>query len=116
KREAAFVAALRNGGEGEFAKAVLDDDFVIPARGSRVHHRAKQLLKENAARLLKTDPSWIKSLDPPALGRLGEVKAKTLVIVGGEDHPEVLKLADLVVSRIPGAQKAVVENAGHTPY
>lgn len=117
KRDAAFVATLRKDGAAGFAKAVLDDEYVIPGHGSvTVRHRARAMLEDNAPRLLAIDPTWIQSVDPPAFSRLEEVRVPTLVVVGDKDHPDVLKLADIVAGRIPRAKKTVIENAGHTPY
>jgi len=55
---------------------------------------------------------WI---DPPANGRLGEIAAPTLVVVGDEDVADILETADVLVREIPAARKAVIEGAGHLP-
>jgi len=54
-------------------------------------------------------------LEPPAAGRLGEVRCPTLVIVGDEDLPEVFTTADLMMAGIPAARKAVIHDAAHLP-
>jgi pimeloyl-ACP methyl ester carboxylesterase len=54
-------------------------------------------------------------LDPPAIGRLAGITAPTLVVVGDHDLPDVLATADLLVSRIRGARKAVIHDAAHLP-
>jgi pimeloyl-ACP methyl ester carboxylesterase len=54
-------------------------------------------------------------LDPPALTRLEAVNCPTLIVVGSLDHPEVLRAADEMVARIPGARKAVLDGSGHVP-
>jgi pimeloyl-ACP methyl ester carboxylesterase len=46
------------------------------------------------------------------LGRLHQIGAPTLVIVGELDHP-FLAGTDYIASRIPGAQKVVIPGAGH---
>jgi len=50
-----------------------------------------------------------------AIGRLGEIRVPTLVLVGDRDVPEMLRLADVLASGIPGARKVVLEEADHIP-
>ena len=51
--------------------------------------------------------------DPPASDRLGDVRAPTLVVVGGADVADMHGIADLLVSAIPHARKEVVPDAAH---
>ncbi len=53
--------------------------------------------------------------DPPAIHRLNEISARTLVIVGDKDVPPVLEAADLLVDSIPNARMAVIHDAAHLP-
>ena len=46
-------------------------------------------------------------LEPPAIGRLGEIRAPTLVIVGDRDLPELIEAGDRLASEIPNARKVV---------
>jgi len=57
----------------------------------------------------------IDELDPPAAGRLHEITAPTLVVVGDEDVPMVFDAADLLMKSIPHARKAVIHDAAHLP-
>ncbi|HEX6488968.1 MAG TPA: alpha/beta fold hydrolase [Candidatus Dormibacteraeota bacterium] len=59
--------------------------------------------------------SWWQALDPPASGRLGEVSAPTLVMVGQHDVPHCLKAADLLAASIRGATKRVIPDTAHLP-
>jgi pimeloyl-ACP methyl ester carboxylesterase len=52
-------------------------------------------------------------LKPPAVGRLGEVKARTLVIVGDQDTPGNRQASELMGKEIPGAIVKVVPGADH---
>jgi len=54
-------------------------------------------------------------LDPPAIGRLHEITAPTLVVIGDEDIPPVLENVDLVMNSIKGARKVVIHDAAHLP-
>lgn len=52
---------------------------------------------------------------PPARGRLQEVAAPTLVVVGSEDVTDILEIATLLEESIPGARRIVIDGAGHLP-
>ncbi len=52
-------------------------------------------------------------LDPPAIGRLGEIHVPTLVIVGDGDVPDVIETADMLEQGIAGARKVVFPNVAH---
>jgi pimeloyl-ACP methyl ester carboxylesterase len=54
-------------------------------------------------------------LNPPAIGRLNEISAPTLVVIGDEDIPSVFDRVDLVMDSIKGARKAVIRDAAHLP-
>ena len=52
-------------------------------------------------------------LDPPAVGRLSEIKLPTQVSIGTYDESSVQAIADHLAANIPGATKAVYEGAAH---
>lgn len=52
-------------------------------------------------------------LDPPAAGRLGEIAAFTLVIVGDLDTRGTLLMADALAAGIAGARKVVFPGVAH---
>lgn len=54
-------------------------------------------------------------LEPPAIGRLDEIHVPTLVMVGDEDSPDVQRIADLLLSGIAGAEKAIMHGTAHAP-
>src|SRR5207245_11083076 len=54
-------------------------------------------------------------LDPPAIDRLNEITAPTLLVVGDEDVPPVLDTIEILMSSIKGARKAVIHDAAHLP-
>ncbi len=59
------------------------------------------------------DNSLLQPLTPPALDRLGEIRVPTLFIVGDQDVPDILDIADIVTSKVPNANKAVITNTAH---
>jgi pimeloyl-ACP methyl ester carboxylesterase len=54
-----------------------------------------------------------RPLDPPAIGRLGEIRVPTLVLIGDLDTPACLIMADLMVEGIAGARKVVFPGVAH---
>jgi pimeloyl-ACP methyl ester carboxylesterase len=54
-------------------------------------------------------------LDPPAVQRLDQVKAPTLIIAGELDDPEILRAAGVMADSIPGAQKVIIPACAHLP-
>jgi 3-oxoadipate enol-lactonase len=59
------------------------------------------------------EDAYEEELQPPAITRLSEVRAPTLVIVGELDLPEKLELADHLATSIPGARQEIIANAAH---
>ena len=53
--------------------------------------------------------------EPPAVDRMHEVGAPTLVIAGLADVPGVLTAADLLARGIPGARRLDLADTGHLP-
>jgi pimeloyl-ACP methyl ester carboxylesterase len=75
----------------------------------RVSGPVREIAMENA-QVLCLDDSLVQ-LPPPAVQRLGDVEAATLVVVGDEDLSETHAIADLLIESIPGAQKRVIADA-----
>jgi 3-oxoadipate enol-lactonase len=61
------------------------------------------------------DTAPTDDLDPPALDRLGEISAPTLVVIGDEDVPPVRDAVELLMQKVKGARKAVIHDAAHLP-
>jgi 3-oxoadipate enol-lactonase len=92
--------------------------LVGPGRAAdHIDQRLRDLFLEMNGRSLQNDfeRAPMQKLDPPAAERLGDIKAPTLVVVGDHDLPDIQKTADLLVSKIRGARKAVVHDAAHLP-
>lgn len=54
-------------------------------------------------------------LDPPAIGRLGEIRVPTLIVVGDRDVADVFDSADRLEAGIAGARRVVMEGTAHVP-
>lgn len=74
----------------------------------------RQMLRDNATEVL-TDVTANRSvpLDPPAVTRLGEIRAETLVLVGNRDVEGMPYVADRIVHGIPKAKELVLPGADH---
>jgi 3-oxoadipate enol-lactonase len=77
----------------------------------RVKERVFQMVRENY-RTQTVEPAP-QPLDPPAYGRLDEIKVPTLVIIGNHDTAGTRASADVLAERIPGAKKLVIEGTAH---
>jgi 3-oxoadipate enol-lactonase len=84
---------------------------------SHIDQRLRDLFLDMNGRALRSDfdSAPRHKLDPPAFGRLGEIKAPTLIVVGDHDLRDVQETADMLVSTIANARKAVIHDAAHLP-
>jgi pimeloyl-ACP methyl ester carboxylesterase len=75
----------------------------------------RNLVLDMNGRALKTD--WASAedqgIDRPAITRLRDITAPTLVIVGDQDLPHAFANADVITSKVPGARKAIIKDAAH---
>jgi pimeloyl-ACP methyl ester carboxylesterase len=83
----------------------------------QVNPTARERIRVMSTRLFaREDPEPSPTmLEPPAAGRLAEIGAPTLAIVGGQDVQPIQAIADLVAAQVPRARKAVIPDAGHHP-
>jgi pimeloyl-ACP methyl ester carboxylesterase len=54
-----------------------------------------------------------RAVSPPAVGRLGTIRAPTLVVVGELDLPDFQRMSERLERDIPGARRATIPGAGH---
>jgi 3-oxoadipate enol-lactonase len=60
-----------------------------------------------------THTSPQRPLDPAAIGRLGTIKAPTLILTAEHDIPACREVADLLDSTVPDSRKTVMRGTGH---
>jgi pimeloyl-ACP methyl ester carboxylesterase len=105
----ALIHALRLGDRDMAAEVWLD----LWAPVTKTKGALLELGRENAESLFAS--GRLIDLDPPALARLAEITAPTLVVVGDKDVADIQTIADLIVSGVRGAAKQVIEGADHFP-
>jgi len=106
--EAEVGRALR-AGDLEGAVDVQLAVWAPPGLDARSDERIRAIAKDNVR---SSDPrAWLAEEPPSAVGRLEEVAAATLVVMGDRDLAETHAIAELLVSRVPGASKRVVADA-----
>jgi pimeloyl-ACP methyl ester carboxylesterase len=82
---------------------------------TEVDAAVRERIREMATRALRLSrlaPNC-KGLDPSAVGRLSEVRAPTLIVLGDRDAPDIHDIGRFIHEGIAGSQLAWVRNAGH---
>ncbi len=110
---AAFMAADFD----KAAEAFLTGWTVGPKRrvedvDPRLLSRVRALIRENIKP--GKDSGYPTEADPPAVGRLSEIKAPTLVVIGDLDMPGIIDIANRIEKEVAGAKKAVIKGAAHS--
>lgn len=85
-------------------------EAVDPDLRSQVRSMVQEVLSSGAVNL-----SGANAAAQPALARLSEIVAPTLVIVGAQDDESILQAGDLIVDRIAGADRVEIDGAAHLP-
>lgn len=99
--------------------------FDGPSRAGRPMDAAKRAARTEATRMNRicvergtfaiADMTPKDPLDPPALDRLAQVRAPTLVVSGALDYAENQRASRLLVERIPGARLVAMSDCAHVP-
>lgn len=103
---------------GELAATIANwekDPYLIAGSSTSAKKRLHDLLTANPQNL--TRPGHLKrSTVPPALGRLGEIKVPTLIMVGEADIPDVHAHCGAIEAGIRGSKRVVVAKTGHLVF
>jgi pimeloyl-ACP methyl ester carboxylesterase len=101
------------GREDEALAGWLADPFFTPAHEQpAVAERLREIVSGYGWWAAK-NPRLRRRLDPPAAGRLGEITAPTLVVVGERDVPRLRETAEELASGIRDARLLVLPGVGH---
>ena len=98
------------------AKKIADIEIISSLT---THENCLNELREKVKNMaLKTFEAWesqsiMTELEPPAIGRLDEIQAPTLAVVGDLDMPGIKEIVDLVIAKVPGAKKVVIPGVAH---
>ena len=101
------------GGMAAALPILLEHPLFSPANTQpAVASRLAEILSDYSGwHAMHADPAI--ELDPPAIQRLCEVHAPTLVVVGEKDLNDFHVIASLLANNIPGARQVLVPGAGH---
>ncbi|MBI1750917.1 MAG: alpha/beta hydrolase [Acidobacteria bacterium] len=101
---------------GDFAKVTelwLKSGFMAPAmENPKLAPRVRQLSMENTKDWM-SNPLLERRMKPPAVERLGEIRAPTLIVAGSRDVLNIQAIAGILQARVPGARTVVIPGAGH---
>lgn len=110
-----FIGAIH---QKEFDKAIdvfmgaAVDGVDVPASPA-VRERARAIMKTYNFRHYYDDELMWWGPDVPPIEQLDKIKFPLLVMIGAEDHPIHVDIADEYVKRVPGAKKVIVPGAAH---
>lgn len=91
----------------------LQSDYMIPAmENAALAPRLRELALDNYRNWLG-NPTLARRVDPPAIKRLGQIKAPTLLIVGSRDVPDIQRIVKLLKRGITQARQVTIQGAGH---
>jgi pimeloyl-ACP methyl ester carboxylesterase len=109
---APVIAAIRAGNLEQAADLWADTPLMSISNDSTAAALIRTMSRDNRSIWgHRANPE--RPLTPSAIGRLAQVKAPTLVIIGERDLPDLRRLADTLAQTIPGAMKVVIPGAGH---
>jgi pimeloyl-ACP methyl ester carboxylesterase len=108
-----LIAAAKAKDTAKATALWLQHPYMAPAmRDPAMAARLRRLAARN-------EHIWTQSIgpavvpSPPALTRLGEIRAPTLIVVGTLDLPDIQGSAKRLAADVPGARLEVIEGIGH---
>ena len=105
-----LIAALGAGDHDSAARVLAGSP--IMAVGAADSAWVATMVREHA-KVFAGDPALEQRGDPPAIQRLGEITALTLVIVGDDDLGDIQRIGTLLADSIAGARLVRLPGAGH---
>lgn len=114
QRTARIFGAYKSGGGEAAIEALLSDPCLAP-RKVQVAARVRSIALDNLA-VLNIDPTWMRTIEPPAFDRLEEIDQPFLVISAEHDDPDNRAVAKLLEGRLANAQRVELTGAGHLSH
>jgi 3-oxoadipate enol-lactonase len=108
--------AIERGDHQEATRVEIDTWVVGLGRDrSAVDPEVRRRVRDMLLVAYEHGEAELEEPDPPAAGRLGEVAAPALVVVGEHDRPDIHAMADALAAGIPGAERALLGGTAHLP-
>jgi 3-oxoadipate enol-lactonase len=111
QRVVTILGQLAQGDVQRFVDAWLADSAFGP-RNVESRELVGRMLHDNH-RLFTGDAAFMQPLEPPALDRLGELRAPLLALVGAADDSDIHEIARIIEERAADARVVTVPDAGH---
>jgi pimeloyl-ACP methyl ester carboxylesterase len=109
----AIITAARDEGPDKATELWLKNPYMAPAmEHARLASRLRLLSRENAHNWL-ANPFLQRSPRPLAAKRLADVKAPTLLLIGGRDTKRAKEVVVFLVKGVAGSKKVEIPKAGH---
>lgn len=111
-----FEAALKTGNIDSIIEAFMEAWTYGPSRKAEdLDSALRDKVTRMARQTMETWNDQTKELvaSPLAVGRLNEIKAPTLAIVGDLDMPNILEIVGLLEKNVPDFEKFVIRGAAH---
>jgi pimeloyl-ACP methyl ester carboxylesterase len=115
ERSATYRAAYERGGIHEIVEQWLRDAYMAPAmEHAELAGELRMIAHENGQTWLRASRPYSSSeLDPPAIDRLAEIQAETLIGIGERDVPDIHTIGRILEKRIPHSLHVTIAGAGH---
>jgi pimeloyl-ACP methyl ester carboxylesterase len=82
---------------------------------SAIREKVREMNGNLYRRLEEAKQGRPQPMNPPAAQRLGEIHVPTLVIIGDQDVPGLIRMAEFIAAGIPGARRVVMPDTAHAP-
>ena len=114
KMKPILAKALEGDAEGAM-DLWLQHPMMAPAMSRpEVAARIREIVKDNL-QVWRRLPIGEQVPAPPAIKRLGDIKAPTLIVVGERDVPDIQAIVKLLQRDVRGARTEVIPGAAHMP-
>ena len=107
------VVAARDEGPAKAVELWLKDPFMAPAmENPAVAAKIRPIAMANSHVFL-VNPFFERDLKPPAIDRLANIRAPTLIVVGDRDVRSIESIAGILDVHIVGSKKVIIRGSGH---
>ena len=93
--------------------AWVDGPYRTPEQVDPIMREHCREMVANALPLTRLAPN-ARYLTPPAAGRLAEIHAPTLVVLGDKDTPDILTIGKMLHEGVAGAELVTIPDVAHT--